>query len=449
MHAWLAAAFAQDVVLEHPRIVDADGVREADVLVVRDGRITHIGADPGDLDGLERRDVRGATVMPGLIDAHVHLSMAPGAAFVERTDAEEEARWALHLRSFVAAGVTAVLDTGIAARNAERLLAIEGPAPTIRLLGPLVSPPGGYVGVVIPELGTTPDAATLQEQLEGFDRFAPIGVKVTMETGPLRPIWPLHSDEVRAALNAQPRPLFVHAMHRDLAIEALDTLDVDVMVHGPDDAEGLVERLQGIPVITTLSVYDGMLTPHHPERLDTPLAQRVVPEDERAAVLDRKLQRRSTRELLRVMLPGLPGFLRGPVAGIAAAPGPTEKRRKAAGEALLALHRGGVPLVLGSDSGNWPVFLNYLHALSTILEAEALVDVGFTPAEVLRMGTLEGARVLGLEDELGTVAVGKRASLLVLERDPLADISAIREIRWVLHDGRIDSPDGWMSASER
>lgn len=455
MMVWWSLALASESVvaqedgtsalgLEGVRVVDALGAREAEILVVRDGRIVHLGDDGPEWVGIERRDARGTTVIPGLIDAHVHLSMAPGAAFVDRTEAQEEARWAEHLRAFVASGVTTVLDCGITPRNAERLLALDGPSPTIRLLGPLVSPPGGYVSAVIPEFIGTPDPQTLQRQLDDFDRFEPIGVKVTMESGLFGPIWPLHTPQVRQALNEQPRPLFVHSMHGDMATEALDTLDVDALVHAPDDVEGYAERLRDIPVVTTLSVYDAMLTPHLPERLQTPLARRVVPEDERAAVLDRKRNRASNKRVVQTMLPKLPGFLRGLAVSVAGGRRPVEKRRRKAGQALITMRDAGVELVLGSDSGNWPAFLVYLHGLSTILEAEALVDVGFTPEQVLRMGTLNGARLLGLEQDLGTVEVGKRASLVVLEADPLADIGAIRKVRWVLHDGRIDTPDGWM-----
>ena len=440
----IGLALAQDVVLEGPRIVDVAGAREVEVLVVQDGRIVHLGPDEGGYEGLERRDARGTTVIPGLVDAHVHLSLAPGSAFVERTAAEEEARWAEHLRAFVATGVTTVLDTGITEANAERLLALDGPAPTIRLLGPLVSPPGGYVSVVIPAFPPTPDAASLQAQIDGFARFEPIGIKVTMESGMLGSIWPLQEQGVREALNAQPQRLFVHTMHRDMAIEALDTLDVHALVHAPDDVEGITDRLRDIPVVTTLSVYDAMLNPFRPERLETPLAQLVVPADERAAVLDRHKRKAANRILVKTMVPKLPGFLRGLAIAVAGGEGSIVKRRKRAGQALRALHADGVQLVLGSDSGNWPVFLDYLHALSTVQEAEALVDVGFTPAEVLAMGTVNGARLLGLEDELGTIGVGKRASLVVLERDPLADIGALRDVRWVMHDGRIDTPEGWM-----
>ncbi|MEZ4320407.1 MAG: amidohydrolase family protein [Myxococcota bacterium] len=444
---WMAVAAADVLVLESVRLVDADGERTAEVLVIDGDRIAYIGDDTGEWPDAERHALAGKTVIPGLVDAHVHLSMAPGAAFVERTDAEEEARWAWHLRAFVACGVTAVLDTGITPRNAERLLALDGPRPEIRLLGPLVSPEGGYVSAVIPEFPGTPDPATLARQLEEFDRFDPIGVKVTMEDGVLKPIWPLHTPEVRAALNAQPRPLFVHAMTGALAHEALDTLDVDAFVHTPDGVEGLAPRMrsQEIPVVSTVSVYDAMLNPGDTGRMNDPLAKLVVPADEREALLDKRRIRASNREILRGVAPGLPGFLRRPVAGLLASRKPIQKRVDRVGSGLLELHRAGVHVVLGSDSGNWPVFLGFLHGLTTIREAEVLQEQGFTPAEILTIATLEGARLLGLEDELGTLEVGKRASLVVLAADPLADIGALRTAEWVVHDGRMATPAEWMA----
>ena len=65
-----------------------------------------------------------------------------------------------------------------------------------------------------------------------------------------------------------------------------------------------------------------------------------------------------------------------------------------------------------------------------------------TAHEAIQAATLQGARVLGLEDEIGTVRPGRRADLLVLDGDPIADLAATRRIRHLLQDGELRIRDG-------
>ena len=108
--------------------------------------------------------------------------------------------------------------------------------------------------------------------------------------------------------------------------------------------------------------------------------------------------------------------------------------------ALLAeLHRRGVPIVAGTDI-NVPG-----HSLHR--ELELYVKAGFTPLEALQAATLVPARVMHLDKELGTVETGKRADLVVLSADPLADISNIRRTSLVVTRGRAyDAPALWKLA---
>ena len=441
---------AEGWVLHHPRLLDASGPRQVEALVVRGDRIAHIGAArPEDAD-LPSLDATGLTIVPGLIDAHVHLSMAPGGAFVDRTPEQIAERRAHHLRAYVASGVVAVLDTGILPADADALLALaeHTPSPHIAWLGPLVSPPGGYLSAVLPDFAPTPDAATLQQQLEGFDRFDPIGVKVTMEDGMLRAIWPWQRDEVLDALAAQDRPLFVHAMEPEEYRLALDRLPVAAFVHPldhPDDE--LLARLQGIPVVTTLAVMDTLLLTTDPTLLDDPLLQRVVPADELAAAADRTTIKASYRAVADAILPRSPGFVKGLAASAMSSRGPLRGRVRKLGAAVRELHEGGVTLVMGSDSGNWPVFLTEFHGATSVREVELLVEAGIPALDALRMATLNGANLLGLGDELGTLEVGKQASFLAVEADPLSDLSVLRNPAWVVLRGERRTPEGWLDTA--
>jgi len=447
MLLWTAAALANSWVLAHPRLVDASGPRTVETLVVEDDRIVHIGPPrPVDAD-LPVVDATGLTIVPGLIDAHVHLSMAPGGAFVERTDEERADRRAHHLRAYVASGVVAVLDTGILPIDAEEILGLAQttPSPEIMLLGPLVSPPDGYLTAVLPAFDPTPDAATLQRQLEAFDRFDPIGVKVTMEDGMLRPIWPWQRDEVLTALAAQHRPLFVHAMEPEEYRYALDRLPVAAFVHPldhPDDA--LIARIRDIPVVTTLAVMDTLLVSGEPERLAAPHMQRVVPADELAAAQDKDTIKASYRAVADAILPKSPGLVKGLAAKAMSSKAPLRGRVRKLGAAVRTLHESGVTLVMGSDSGNWPVFLNEFHGATSVREVELLAEAGLPPLDVLRISTLNGAVLLGLDDRLGTLEVGKEASFIAVQGDPLDDLSLLRNPAWVTLRGERRTPDDWM-----
>ncbi|MEZ5397989.1 MAG: amidohydrolase family protein [Bryobacterales bacterium] len=113
--------------------------------------------------------------------------------------------------------------------------------------------------------------------------------------------------------------------------------------------------------------------------------------------------------------------------------------------AVAALYAAGVPLVVGSDSGNWPVFLYEFHGPTTLRELALVQGAGVPPGEVLRMATLDGARLLGLDDELGTIEVGKRASFVVVDGDPLQDVGVLRDARLVVLDGEARTPAAWVT----
>jgi imidazolonepropionase-like amidohydrolase len=97
------------------------------------------------------------------------------------------------------------------------------------------------------------------------------------------------------------------------------------------------------------------------------------------------------------------------------------------------LNRAGVPILAGSDSPNPFVYPGFsLHD-----ELGLLVYSGLTPAEALRTATINPATFLGVADSLGTVATGKVADLVLLEANPLADISNTKRIRAVIQGGRL------------
>jgi imidazolonepropionase-like amidohydrolase len=96
---------------------------------------------------------------------------------------------------------------------------------------------------------------------------------------------------------------------------------------------------------------------------------------------------------------------------------------------IKAMHDAGVTIVAGTDYG--------LPGFSLLREIELYVEAGFSPLEAIRAATAMPAQAMGMRDEVGTIEAGKRADLVVLDRDPLLDIHNIRTGRWVVAGGRM------------
>ena len=97
-----------------------------------------------------------------------------------------------------------------------------------------------------------------------------------------------------------------------------------------------------------------------------------------------------------------------------------------------ALHRAGVPIVAGTDQA--------VPGYSLHREIELYAQAGFTPLEALQAATLVPARVMGKDREVGTVTVGKRADLIVVDADPLQNVANLRKISLVVTNGRRFAP---------
>jgi imidazolonepropionase-like amidohydrolase len=107
-----------------------------------------------------------------------------------------------------------------------------------------------------------------------------------------------------------------------------------------------------------------------------------------------------------------------------------------------ALHKAGIPLVPGTDSG--------LVGYGLDRELELYVEAGMTPLEAIQSATIVSARAMKLERDSGTVAPGKRADLVLVQGNPLANISDIREVSSVVANGRLyDVAKLWQSVGFR
>jgi imidazolonepropionase-like amidohydrolase len=98
---------------------------------------------------------------------------------------------------------------------------------------------------------------------------------------------------------------------------------------------------------------------------------------------------------------------------------------------------GGDQITLGTDL---PSSGDFLPGFGAHRELHALVLAGLPPLAALRAGTLNGARALGMDQEIGSIAPGKWADLLVVRGNPLEDITATRNVRWVMREGALHDP---------
>jgi imidazolonepropionase-like amidohydrolase len=101
-------------------------------------------------------------------------------------------------------------------------------------------------------------------------------------------------------------------------------------------------------------------------------------------------------------------------------------------ELIGALHRAGVPIVVGTDQA--------VPGFSVYHEIELYVKAGFTPMDALQAATIVPARAMKVERDSGSLEAGKRADLDVLDSNPLADIHNIRSVHWVVANGVLYDP---------
>ena len=99
---------------------------------------------------------------------------------------------------------------------------------------------------------------------------------------------------------------------------------------------------------------------------------------------------------------------------------------------LRLLHAAGVPIVAGTDQG--------IPGYSLHRELEVYVEAGFTPLEALQAATILAARALGVEKESGSLEVGKRADVVLLNADPLADVHNTRAVWRTVSQGAVYDP---------
>ena len=107
-------------------------------------------------------------------------------------------------------------------------------------------------------------------------------------------------------------------------------------------------------------------------------------------------------------------------------------------------YEAGLPIVMGSDAGNWPVFPQLFHGPTSVREIELLVEAGIPPLEAIKAATSVPAEMLGISKDIGSIKEGKIADLILVKGSPHKNIKDLRNIQWTIQDGIAKKPEQWM-----
>ncbi|HTO92435.1 MAG TPA: amidohydrolase family protein, partial [Candidatus Sulfotelmatobacter sp.] len=430
-------------------LVDGNGgapVPNATILI-RDGKIDAAGPSssvrvPAGVDTL---DARGCWVLPGLIDAHVHYSQtgwADGrpdamdlrARFpypdVERRLRDHPERF--H-RAWLACGVTGVFDVGGYAWTLDMARAVEKntEAPHISAAGPLLSTVDHWLNLPgEKQLVFLHDSLSAVEGVRYLKSLGAAAVKIWFIVRPGSDFEAM-DHAVRIAgqeAHAQGLRLIVHATGLKEAKAALKD-GADYLVHSvqdlPVDEEFLsMAKRNHTLYCPTLTVLDGYVN------MRAAAASGGVPDvdDPNGAVDSLTLAHvRATAAEAK----------RAGVAVTLMTKGRLDSLHAQMAANLRAVRDAGIPIVMGTDAGN-PLTL---HGPAIYAELETMQKDGLSPMEVIVAATRNGARAMGREADLGTIAAGKLADLAIVGADPTRDVANLRKLRWVVRDGVVRSSE--------
>lgn len=412
-------------------------------VVITGDRIAAVGprASTPVPDGATVLDGKGRWLIPGMIDSHVHFfqsgnlytrpdvadftAIVPYAQEVARNKARLQATFAVWLAS----GVTSVIDVGgpfwnFAVRDAA--LASEA-APRVETTGPLISM------VARPQLELD-DPPIIQ--VESAEAARALVARELPHHPDFIKVWFIHhagedlaAQEAIVAATADA----AHAAHIRLAVHAteLETAKAavragaDYLVHSvfaaPIDDEFVHMVLaHHVLLCPTLFVTGGYMLALSNQWQPTPDEQRLADPKILAAMHD----------LDHIPTDKQPPRVAQLVAAKRAVPSPTISMQN-----LAKLEAAGVTIVMGTDAGN----IGTLHGPSVFREMALMHDAGLTPLQVLRSATTNGARAMG-RDELGAIAPGKLADLVLLDADPLADVANLSHAVRVVKGGVVYDP---------
>jgi imidazolonepropionase-like amidohydrolase len=419
------------IAIERVAVVDVvrgEVVSPRNVLVV-DGRIAAIG-EPGAVTippDAARVDGRGRYLMPGLVDMHVHL--------FNNSSHRPPNEWAFPL--FVANGVTGLREMRTNAWEMPVVEVWRFKAARGEIVAPRVLAAGAAVGGSV---------NVSREMVRDAKKLHADFIKIFSELR--EPAWRAVVDEARAV----GLPVCGHIPaevslvgaaiagqrsneHLTQAYEACSSTENEWLAARRKMKDSEFEKLRNAQEHEVLESFEQAAC----DRAATALAEtkqvqvptlvlsyfesRGVPKNTGENPRWRFLRADEQARWERAFKEGYPS------AGDKLA----AKRWEVSRQIVKTLHRAGVRILAGTDTPMPQVYPGFsLHK-----ELELLVEAGLSPADALRAATIGPAEFLGLGNTTGSIAVGKRADLLLLDGDPLSDISQTQKISAVVLDGRL------------
>jgi imidazolonepropionase-like amidohydrolase len=373
-------------------------------VVITDGRITAIGPQVAAPAGATPIDLSKEWLMPGLMDAHTHLTLtevvggsAPFESFYILESTAYRALRGLHnAMDVLGAGFTTVRDVGNAADYAmdDVRRAIDGgwyTGPTIITSGKIIAPYGGQSHGIPPEQGRF-------WKYEYLDADSP--------------------DEMRKAVRAN--------LYQGAGVIKL-VLDNNRYHYSVDEIRVAVEEAHHAGVPVSVHVFGG-------EAADNAIEAGVDSIEHGFFLTDAQLKRLHDKGIVLVST----DFPRAHLDVIGTSGGilpPPEVLAPKIIDRLRRAHRLGVRLVFGSDTvmdvagrSRADLMFDYLAVWR---------EAGVPAAELLKAMTSEAAKLLRVEGERGRLAVGLAADLVAMPADPLADTESLRRIDFVMKNGHI------------
>jgi len=410
------------------------------VVLVRDGRISCAGPRKSCPipSGAARTDSRGAWLIPGLIDAHVHFSQTgwfdgrPDAADLRdkypyaQVEANLEAHPERFFRSYLCTGITSVFDVGgypwtWAMRDR---FANDPHAPRIAAAGPLLSTIDFWLNLPAErQFVYMANDSVVRDAVRAHAAFKTDAIKIWYIMPPEPPDTARVQKLVRATVEEAHRLGLRVIVHATGLWEAKDAVraGADVLVHSVSDKPVDDEFLElagsrNVAYITTITVLEGYLA----------AGQGIV--DGRLYPLD--CVDSATRALV-ASGPVHPSRGRGEWWNDTARIRRMENEAATSEANAKRVWDAGITLAAGTDAGN----PGTLHGPSYYRELMLLAESGLSPMEVLEAATRNAARAMGRATEVGTIEQGKAADLVALDADPLADVKNYQRVRWVMRGG--------------
>ncbi|WP_144097112.1 amidohydrolase family protein [Croceicoccus sediminis] len=434
--------------------IDGTGTAiEDSVILVDDSKITCIGTaeDCKVPKKAEVVQLAGRYVTPGLVDAHVHFAQtgwmdgrpdglnAPDIYPYPETMAALRADPGRWHRAYLCSGVTSVFDVGGADWTVTGEQASDSDRPDrarVRAAGPLITHASeyneNYVAGGHPELAPFLPFGTDDEVRSGIAHLKTIGSRA-VKVWFLKPK-PERREELEARLMLTGQlareaglPLIVHATGLDEAKAALRA-GAAILVHSVDDKPVDTEfldllRANDTVYTPTIVVGEGWLRAM--AAVGTGAAYEL--DDPGKCVDEAIIERINAPERLKPRAARLtPEWVVNRALSIG-------REQAIMTHNLRAVRDAGGRIALGTDAGN-PLTL---HGPSVNWELEAMQAAGMTPPEVIEAATIAGARAMGVDDETGSLTVGKSADLLVMPDDPRKDVAAFRMISHVMRQGTL------------